>query len=228
MVATPGVFPTALDWTTMPAVVDLVAATAGSETQPLHTLEFTRVASETNSVLVMDSNARMMFASVEAAAVLGYEPEQLMTMDATQLMPAPFNTLHSNWIKVRPDSPPSPATPALVPHPSSSLRWNAAAALLTCPSVNARALLQPPHFYRISPEATGMAAAAGCDRPVTPQQLPVRHGGDGTGQQQPARAHQDAVHHQVSASAVRVAAVLIMSTLGSYGVYLSRLARMPQ
>jgi hypothetical protein len=68
----------------------------------LYALEFNRTDSGTSSVLVMDTNARIMFASSDAASILGYTPAQLMTMDGTQLMPSPFNALHATWLKVGP------------------------------------------------------------------------------------------------------------------------------
>jgi hypothetical protein len=64
-------------------------------------LEVRKRADEIQSLLVSTEAGKFVFASAAVADLLGYQAEQLIDMDIAQLMPPPFNQLHSTWVQVR-------------------------------------------------------------------------------------------------------------------------------
>ncbi len=53
------------------------------------------------NMVVLDSHMRLRFASLGVATLLNYPMRRLGAMRLDELLPAPFDTLHAKWIKVR-------------------------------------------------------------------------------------------------------------------------------
>ena len=52
-------------------------------------------------MLVVDSHMKIRFASCGVSTLLGFSMRKLATMRLDQLLPPPFNTLHSKYLRVR-------------------------------------------------------------------------------------------------------------------------------
>ena len=52
------------------------------------------------ALMVVDQKGKIVHATKELGGLLGYKPRDMISMDATSLMPSPISHLHTGWMKV--------------------------------------------------------------------------------------------------------------------------------
>ncbi|GLI61938.1 hypothetical protein VaNZ11_004468 [Volvox africanus] len=100
-----------------PVPVDVTVALAGTDAQRILVLACNRTDGREGSLLVVDSHMRLCFASVGVSTLLGYPMRKLATMRLEQLLPPPYNTLHSKYLRDPPSAiPPTSCRSGKVVH----------------------------------------------------------------------------------------------------------------
>jgi len=87
--------------------VAVTVALAGTDTQRIFVMNMARTDGKDEGLIVSDSSGALQFITHDVATMLGYTVKKAMTLRLDALIPAPYNLMHSKWIKDQPAQIPS-------------------------------------------------------------------------------------------------------------------------
>ncbi|KXZ45821.1 hypothetical protein GPECTOR_50g615 [Gonium pectorale] len=82
-----------------PIPVEVTISLAGTDAQRILVLNCQRTDGLDGNLMVVDPNTRIRFCACGVAAILGYPMRKLCSMRIEQLLPPPFNSMHTKWLR---------------------------------------------------------------------------------------------------------------------------------
>jgi PAS domain-containing protein len=86
-------------------LTDIWCGGAGTDSQRLLLMQISRTpgsTEEAHNFLVADYRGQISFATSGIAKILGYPPRDMLRLNISALMEAPFSYMHAKWLAVRP------------------------------------------------------------------------------------------------------------------------------